>query len=80
MNRVAGTSLFSTLPCGEFSLFSIFFFRFSFLLAQKKFKNANKRISDFFPPLDVFKRIFYFCSLICVFVLLLGCVFVLLCF
>ena len=39
---------------------------------HKKHKNVNKQISDFFP-LGVYKRIkrrlFYFCSLICSFVL-----------
>ena len=42
--------------------------------------STKTRIGDFFPAQMFFKRIFYFCSLICVFVLLLGCVFVLLVF
>ena len=48
-------------------LFSLF----SFLRVHKKHKNANKR-------LDIFKHIFNFFSLICVFLLLLGWVFMLL--
>ena len=55
------------------------FFLFSFLRAHKKHRNANKRISDFFLT-DVFKRIFYFCSLVafCAFAWLRFCAFVLL--
>ena len=59
-----------------FSLFSIFYFPFSFLCVHKKHKNANKRISYFFP-LRCFLSHFLFFSLICVFVFLLGCVLVL---
>ena len=69
---------FSTLPRRDFSLFSIFFFLFSFLRSCKKHKNGNKWISYFFP-LRCFLSVFLFCWLICVFVLLLGCIFVLLC-
>ena len=69
---------FSTLPRRDFSLFSIFFFLFSFLRSYKKHKNGNKWISYFFP-LRCFLSVFLFCWLICVFVLLLGCIFVLLC-
>ena len=39
------------------------FFLFSFIRAHKKHKNANKRMSYFFP-LRCFKHIFYFCSLV----------------
>ena len=65
-----------TLHCVDFSLFSIFYFLFSFLHAPKKHKSANKRISYFFT-LDVFKRIFYFCSLLafCNFAWLRFCIF-----
>ena len=53
---------------GNFSLFSILFS-----------SRAQKAKKVTFFPLDVFKRIFYFRLLICVFVFLFGCV-VLLCF
>ena len=58
------------------------FFLLSFPRAHKKHKNANKRISDFFPLRCFFKRIFYFCSLVafCAFAWLRLCAFVLLCF
>ena len=36
------------LKCEDVSLFSIFYFLFSFLWAHKKHKDANKQISDFF--------------------------------
>ena len=41
-----GILVFSTLPCGDFP---IFYFLFSFLPVYKTHKNANKRISYFFP-------------------------------
>ena len=68
-------SSFSTLPCEDFSLFSIFFFLFSFLRVHKKHQNANKRISNF-SPLRCFLSAFLFAYLR--FVFLLGCVLVLL--
>ena len=36
------------LKCEDVSLFSIFYFLFSFLWAHKKHKDTNKQISDFF--------------------------------
>ena len=74
-----GTSVFSTLPYRDFSLFSIFFFLFSFLRAHKKHKNTNKRISDFFPLRSFLCAFFIFVRLQR-FTLLLGLLFVLLCF
>ena len=53
-----------------------FYFLFSFLRMHKKHKKANKRISYFFPLRCFLNTFFYFCSLICVFVFLLGCVIV----
>ena len=47
---------FSTSLHRDFSLFSIFFFLFSFFRSCKKHKNTNKRLSYFFH-LDVFKCI-----------------------
>ena len=72
-------SSFSTLPCGDLSLFFIFLFLFSFLRPYKKHKNANKRISYFFPlrcflsTSFIFVRLFaffYFClvAFLCFFV------------
>ena len=60
-----GTLVFSTLHCRDFFifLFSIFFLR-----AHKKHKNANKRISSFFPlrcflsAFLIFIRLFAFCA------------------
>ena len=60
-----------------------FFFYFLFFVFYFVFfaytKNTRTRISKSvtFLPLDIFKRIFYFCLFICVFVFFLGCVFVL---
>ena len=51
---------------------------FSFLRVHKKHKNANKRISYFFP-LGCFLSAFLFLFAYLRFVLLLGCVFVLFC-
>ena len=55
------------------------FFLFSFLRAHKKRKNANKQIGDFFPH-RCFLSVFFIFLRLWHFVLLLGCVFVLLCF
>ena len=53
--------------------------QFSFVQSRKYFYQfSGINISSDFFLVDVFKCIFYFCSLICVFVLLLGCVFMLL--
>ena len=60
-----GTLVFSTLHCRDFSFF---YFLFSFLRAHKKHKNANKRISYFFPlrcflsAFFIFVRLFAFCA------------------
>ena len=60
-----GTSAFSTFPLQGFSLF---YFLFSFLRVHKKHKNANKRISYFFPlrcflsAFFIFVRLFAFCT------------------
>ena len=78
-----GTLVFSALHCRDFSFFYFLLFLFVFFLrAQKtqKRKSANKLL---FSTQMFFKRIFNFCSLISVVLLLLGCVFmlfVLLCF
>ena len=53
------------------------FFLFSFFCAHKQQKNANKRISDFFP-LRWFLSAFFIFVRLQRFVLLFGCVFVLL--
>ena len=74
LNRFVGALVFSIFfivgififyflahfPLQDF-LFIYFFFR-----VHKKHKNVNKRISNFFLTQMFFKRIFYFCSLICV--------------
>ena len=60
-----GTLVFSTLHCRDFS----FFFYFFFLRTHKKHKNANKRISDFFPLRCFLSAFLIFFLLICVFVL-----------
>ena len=53
------------LHCGDFSLFSIFYFLFSFLRAHKKHKNANNRISYFFPLRCFLSAFFLFaCSVL----------------
>ena len=60
-----GTSVFSTFPLQDFSFF---YFLFSFLRVHKKHKNANKRISYFFPlrcflsAFFIFVRLFAFCT------------------
>ena len=51
------------LLCGDFSLFSIFFFLFSFLRSYKKRKNAIKRISYFFPLRRFLSTFFIFVCL-----------------
>ena len=51
------------LLCGDFSLFSIFFFLFSFLRSYKKHKNAIKRISYFFPLRRFLSTFFIFVCL-----------------
>ena len=69
MNRIVGTSVFLVhFRCRDFSIYYFFFFR--------KFKNAHKWISYFFP-LRCFWAFFYFCSLICV---LCFCLVLFLCF
>ena len=44
LNQLVGTLAFSKFPLQDFS-----FFYFCFLCVRKKYKNANKRISNFFP-------------------------------
>ena len=62
-----GISVFSTFPLQDFSFF---YFLFSFLRMHKKHKNANKRISYFFPlrcflsVFSIFVRLFAFCAFI----------------
>ena len=68
---------FSTLPRRDFSLFSIFFFLFSFLRSYKKHKNANKRISYFFPLRCFLSAFFIFVRL---FAFLCFCLVAFLCF
>ena len=60
--------------------FLLFIFSFFYSLFFARTKSTKTQMSEWvtFFPLDVFKHIFYFCSLISVFVLLFGCVFVLL--
>ena len=62
---------------GAFLLFIFSFFYSLFFACTKSTKTQMSKWVTFFP-LVVFKHIFYFCSLISVFVLLFGCVFVLL--
>ena len=70
MKWFMGTSVFSKFPLRDFS-----FFFSSRAQKTQKLKQANKLQ---FSAQMFFKYIFYFCSLICVFVLLIGCLFVLL--
>ena len=67
-----GTLVFSKLHCRDFSFL---YFLLFFLRTHKKHKNANKWISYFFQLRCFLSTLFYFCLLICVFVFLLGCVF-----
>ena len=69
-----GTLVFSTLHCRDFSFF---YFLFSFLRAHKKHKNANKRISYFFPLRCFLSAFFIF---VCLFAFLCFCLVALLCF
>ena len=70
-----GTLVFSTLHCRDFSFFLFLIFFSS--RAQKKYQNANKRISHYFPLRCFLSAFFVFVAYLR-FVLLLGCVFVLL--
>ena len=67
---------FSTSLHRDFSLFSIFFFLFSFFRSCKKHKNTNKRISYFFS-LRCFQVQFFFVGL---FAFLCFCLVTFLCF
>ena len=65
MKWFMGTLVFSILHCRDFSFF---YFLFSFLRVHKKHKNANKRISYFFPlrcflsAFLIFVPLFAFCA------------------
>ena len=83
MNQVVGTSVFLVhFHCRAFSIFFFFLVHFHCrdcsIFFNFFFASTKTHISKLlFSPLDVFKHIFYFCSLICV---LCFCLIAFLCF